>query len=135
MCFCGTTAKARRFSRTVRDSQKKNIPFSFCRGEFGRKGVGGGFFVPEDADDPPAAAVVEKLDAGAALAFSRRGETSFGNEEGTETIPVAIACGAGDHVIEGMKDGVYRFHVVGFGSGDAGGERGRSRCLLRAERS
>src|SRR6266481_6766617 len=63
MCFCGTTAKARRFSRTVRDSQKKNIPFSFCRGEFGRKGVGGGFFVPEDADDPPAGAVVEKLDA------------------------------------------------------------------------
>src|SRR6266849_11075250 len=63
MCFCRTTAKARRFSRLIRDSQKKNIPFSLCRGEFGRKGVGGGFFVPEDADDPPTAAVIEKLDA------------------------------------------------------------------------
>src|SRR6266849_5989169 len=194
MCFCRTTAKARRFSRLIRDSQKKNIPFSFCRGEFGREGVGGGFFVPEDADDPPAAAVVEKLDAvdasgerlfatsvagfvtaqdvddiaeffdaiddgtlekgmslevaagtlhvafhvdekdGAALAFSRGGQSRFGYEEGAEAIPVAIAGGTGDDVIEGTKDGVDGFHVVGFGSRDAGGERGRSGGLLCAER-
>ena len=32
-------------------------------GELGRQGVSGGFLVPENAEDPPAGAVVEELDA------------------------------------------------------------------------
>jgi len=32
-------------------------------GHFGRQWIGGGFFVPQDAQDPPAGAVVEELDA------------------------------------------------------------------------
>jgi hypothetical protein len=32
-------------------------------GHFGRQWIGGGFFVPQDAEDPPAGPVVEELDA------------------------------------------------------------------------
>src|ERR1700687_548917 len=142
--------------------------------------MGGGFFVPEDAEDPPAGAVVEKLDAvdtageglfvgsgaggvaaedlsdvaefldlvgdgafveggrfevaacAAGVAFDIEkanrvavflcsgGETGFGDEEGAEAVPVAIAGGAGASVVDGFEDTVERIYVVGPGSGHAG---------------
>jgi len=64
----------------------------------------------------------EEARGGRRGAFCRAGETRFGDAEGAEAVPVPLASGAGDHVIESTEGGVERFYVVGFGGWDAGGE-------------
>jgi len=159
-------------------------------GHIGGQRIGGGFFVPEDAEDPPTRAVVEELNAvdaadeglvaggvarfvaaedlgDVAEAFDAvddggfkeavggeifagaldiivdgektdgagggvlggAGEASFGDEERAEAVPVALARRAGDDVVDGGKDGVEGFYVVGLGGRDAGGEILRRRGL------
>jgi len=163
-------------------------------GEIFGEGVVGALGVPEDADDPPAFAVVEELDAvdaaregcfaggvagfvaaedlrDVAVGFDAVDDRAFeetileeiatralgvvvdgvgadadgavgrdaggsevrgGNEQGTETIPVAFAGRAGDDVVEGGHEAVDGFDVFGFGGGGAGeGIRGG---LLRRRR-
>src|SRR5579872_7275232 len=162
-----------------------------ARGEIRGERVGGGFFVPEDAEDIPSVLVVEELDgvdaaserlfvggvAGFVAAenlghvaeavdfvddslfeervgfeiwsgaidvvvdiqqargvvgvfFGDRGQAGVFREEGAETVPIAIAGGAGNDGVEGGEDGVDGFYVGGVGGGRLGlclrdGLRGR----------
>src|SRR5882672_8468497 len=147
-------------------------------GKFLRERIVGALLVPEDADNPPALAIVGQLDAvdaagegrltgGAAgfvaaedvgdvakrldaaddrtlektvlceiaagaryisfhgartnvnvafTIFSGRGERGTGQEQGTKTIPIALAGRAGDDVVKSGEDAVDGFDVIRFGS-------------------
>jgi hypothetical protein len=159
--------------------------------QIGWQRVGGGFFVPEDAQDIPSVLVVEELDgvdaagegffvggvAGFVAAenlghvaeavdfvddslfeervgfeiwsgaidvvvdiqqargvvgvfFGDRGQAGVFREEGAETVPIAIAGGAGNDGVEGGEDRVEGFYVGWVGGGRLGlclrdGLRGR----------
>jgi len=71
---------------------------------------------------------------GAVGALGNGGEARFGNEEGAEARPVALAGGAGDDVVDGVEDGVDGADVFGLGGGDAGGEVGTWRGCGRGWR-
>ena len=66
----------------------------------------------------------------AAVSSCGGGEAGFGDEEGAEADPVAVACGPRDDVIDGLEDGVEGIYVVGPGSGNARGKVLGSRLLL-----
>lgn len=61
-----------------------------------------------------------RMDAYCAVgSFPGGGEARVGHEERAETVPIALAGGAGDYVVERGKEAVDRFHVFRFCSGDA----------------
>src|SRR6266850_3772793 len=63
------------------------------------------------------------------------GERGAGQKQGTKTIPIALAGGAGDDVVESGEDAVDRFDVVRFGSRNLGrGVLGRLGLSLRLRR-
>src|SRR5580698_7386032 len=116
--------------------------------QIGWQRVGGGFFVPEDAQDIPSVLVVERVGfeiwSGAidvvvdiqqargvvGVFFGDRGQAGVFREEGAETVPIAIAGGAGNDGVEGGEDRVEGFYVGWVGGGRLGlclrdGLRGR----------
>ena len=50
--------------------------------------------------------------------FFGGGEAGVGHEERAESVPVALACGAGDYVVERGQNAVDGFNIVGLCSGD-----------------
>jgi len=71
--------------------------------------------------------------------FSGRGERGTGQEQGTKTIPIALAGRAGDDVVESGEDTIDGFDVVRFGDRNLGcgvlGRFGLSLLRRRCRRS
>ena len=75
----------------------------------------------------------EKANGVGTFPFDGAGEAAFGNEEGAEAVPVALAWRAGDDVVDRKHDVVDGIDVGGLGDGNAGSKVGRGLLLRQGE--